>query len=77
MKSATHKAFGRSAVNCRSTRSAGLAAAGSARVVRGLAPPRSAPVSPAARIRRSTVHRATVIPSRFNTRHTLRAPYTS
>ena len=73
--SAVHRRFGAVAVNWRSTRSAGLAAFTSETVVRCLFP-LTTPQSPRSRIKRSTVHRATVTPWRCNWRHTLRAPYT-
>ena len=38
--------------------------------------PRTAPRSPSWPISRSTVHRATLIPSRFKASHTFRGPYT-
>ncbi len=38
--------------------------------------PRTAPCTPRSRISRSTVQRATRIPSRFSCAHTLGAPYT-
>ena len=56
---------GRAAENCRCTRSCGHGAAVSGRVVIARAP-RTTPCRPAMRIRRSTVHRATVIPSRWS-----------
>lgn len=61
--SATHSRFGAGALNWRETRSAGRAAASSVMVVR-LTFPRTAPASPAAFISRSTVQRATTVPSR-------------
>ena len=73
MKSATHRALGRGAWNCRFTLSAGHGVALSLIVVLiGL--PRVAPFSPSCRIRRATVQRATSMPSRFNCRQTLRMP---
>ena len=71
--SETHRWFGRKATNERLTRSGGLGAAGSGVVVRRLAP-RTRPVIPAWRISRSTVHRASVTPSRFSCFQTFRAP---
>ena len=38
--------------------------------------PRTAPDSPSSAISRSTVQRATAMPSRLSASHTLRAPYT-
>src|SRR5579875_2961014 len=75
VKSDTHSAFGRSAWNCRLTRSRGQGAALSLKVVRiGL--PRITPCRPMAFISRSTVQRATAWPSRRSCRQTLRTPYT-
>ena len=54
----------------RLTRSLARSAAGSLIVVR-LTSPRTAPVSPSARISRSTVQRATPMPSRLSWSHTL------
>ena len=71
--SETHSWFGRAATKARLTRSAGLGAVGSGMVVRRLAP-RTSPVIPCMRISRSTVQRATVMPSRFSCFQTLRAP---
>ena len=63
--SATHSRFGAVGPNWRCTRSAGRAAAGSAIVVR-LTLPRTAPVRPSSAISRSTVQRATWMPSRLS-----------
>jgi hypothetical protein len=75
VKSATHNRFGAPAVNWRFTRSGARAASGSGTVVRTFLP-RTAPTKPNSRISRSTRHRPTAIPSRFNTHHTFSAPYT-
>jgi hypothetical protein len=73
--SATQRWLGAVAVKSRSSRSPGRAAASAGMVVRrGL--PRTAPHRFALRINRSTVQRATGMPSRCSCRHTLRAPYT-
>ena len=71
----SHRRSGRSASKLRSTRSAGRAASCSGMVVR-LVSPLTTPFRPSWRMRRSTVQRATPIPSRCSWRHTLRAPYT-
>ena len=71
----SHRRSGRSASKLRSTRSAGRAALSSGMVVR-LVSPLTTPFRPSRRMRRSTVQRATPIPSRCSWRHTLRAPYT-
>ena len=63
MKSETHSWFGRSARNCRLTRSSGHGALLSLIVVRTTLP-RITPRSPSRRISRSTVQRATAVPSR-------------
>lgn len=73
VKSATHKAFGRGAWNCRFTRSSGQDAAFSLTVVRTVLP-RVAPFSPMRRIRRATAQRATSKPSRRSCRQTFRTP---
>ena len=75
VKSATHNRFGAPAVNWRFTRSGARAPSGSDTVVRTFLP-RTAPTRPHARINRSTRHRPTTIPSRFNAHHTFSAPYT-
>ena len=75
VKSATHNRFGACGSNRRSTRSSARRPCWSAMVVR-LTVPRRAPVSPSLRINRSTVHRATAVPSRFIANQTFRAPYT-
>lgn len=67
VKSLTHNAFGRGALNWRFTRSSGQAVAGSGTVVRTFLP-RTTPCSPMARIRRTTVQRATTRPSRASCR---------
>jgi hypothetical protein len=68
-----HSWFGLLAEKFRPTRSAGRPAAWSGVVVRrGL--PRRTPCRPSSPMRRSTVQRATAIPSRCSCRHTLRAP---
>ena len=56
-------------------RSAGRAASSSGMVVRFFSP-LTTPFRPSRRISRSTVHRATSMPSRCSWRHSLRAPYT-
>jgi hypothetical protein len=73
--SAIHNWFGAVARNWRSTRSPGRAATSAGIVVRARRP-RTRPANPAVAINRSTVQRATVMPSRFNCRQILRAPYT-
>jgi hypothetical protein len=73
VKSDTHSWFGRSARNCRLTLSNGHGAFLSLIVVRTTLP-RIAPHSPSRRISRSTVHRATAVPSRASWRQTLSAP---
>ena len=73
MKSATHSRSGAGGLKRRPTRSAGRGAAGSGTVVR-LRLPRRAPARPSWRISRSTVQRATGVPSRFSASHTFRAP---
>src|SRR5512147_2373464 len=73
LKSETHKAFGRGARNWRFTRSSGHGVERSLTVVRtGL--PRTTPASPISPIRRATVQRAIVKPSRSNWRQSLRTP---
>jgi hypothetical protein len=74
--SATHSMSGAVGLKSLDTRSRARSAAGSAIVVR-LTLPRRAPSRPSARIKRSTVHRATGMPSRFSWSHTFRAPYTA
>ena len=76
MKSATHNWFGRVARNCRSTRSAGRAAARSGTVVLQRLP-HTAPRRPRRRISRPTVQRATGTASRLSCFQVLRTPYTS
>ena len=71
--SATYNLFGAAGANRRCTRSSGLAAAGSAMVVR-LTLPLIAPAKPATAINRSTVQRATAMPSRLSCNHTFLAP---
>ena len=73
MKSATHSRSGAAGLNWRRTRSAGRAAAAAGTVVRTRFP-RRAPARPSSRISRSTVHRATGVPSRFSASQTFRAP---
>ena len=73
--SATHSRSGAVGAKLRFTRSRARSAAGSAIVVR-LTFPRTAPASPSAFMSRSTVQRATSMPSRFSWSHTFRAPYT-
>ena len=72
VKSATQVASGRRGVNWRSTRSAGRVAAGSLIVVRRMTPPRRTPCNPSSRISRSTVQRATGMPSRLSVSHLAR-----
>jgi hypothetical protein len=73
VRSATHSWLGLVAEKSRSTRSAGRAAlAAGVVVLRGL--PRRTPCRPSSPISRSTVQRATAMPSRYSCRHTLRAP---
>ena len=74
VKSATHNAFGRSAVNWRLTRSWGREAPRSPSVVLTTRPWRT-PCRPRCRISRSTVQRATSTPSRRSCRQTWSAPY--
>ena len=74
VRSATHSWFGRTAVNCRVTRSGGRAAAVAASVVAANFRPRTAPARPRRRIRRATVQRATACPSRLSCFQTLRTP---
>ena len=74
VKSTTQRALGRSARNWRLTRSAGRAAVLSGRVVTNCLPRRT-PRSLALRINRSTVQRATGMPSRRSCSHTFSAPY--
>src|SRR5690606_16387817 len=73
VKSDTHRALGRSALNCRLTRSSGQGKAGSLTVVL-MDFPRMAPCNPIRLISRSTVQRATSIDSRVSCFQTLRAP---
>ena len=68
-ESAIHNWFGAVARKRRSTRSPGLAETSAGTVVRCLRP-RVRPVSPLAAINRSTVQRATLMPSRLSCRHT-------
>ena len=75
VKSGNHSAFGRGAFgrgawNCRFAQLSGQGAAGLLTVVR-TSRPRMAPCRPICRIRRATVHRATVFPSRPRCRQTL------
>lgn len=62
MKSTTQRRFGRAAVKSRRSRSSGTGFPLAGPVVRTVLPG-PAPVSPSARMRRSTVHRATPGPS--------------
>ena len=62
MKSTTQRRFGRAAVKSRRSRSSGTGFPLAGPVVRTVRPG-PAPVSPSARMRRSTVHRATRGPS--------------
>ena len=71
--SATQSRSGAGGAKLRHTRSRARSAARSGIVVR-LTVPRTAPCSPAARIRRSTVQRATGMPSRLSWSHTFRGP---
>ena len=71
--SATHSRSGAVGANWRPTRSPARWASGSATVV-FLTFPRRAPTRPAVRISRSTVQRATAIPSRLRASQTFRAP---
>jgi hypothetical protein len=78
VKSTTHSRPGASGAKSRFTRSPGLCRDGSGTVVRGFFhPPRRTPRSPSLRISRSTVHRATAMPSRFSWSQTFHAPYRS
>ena len=78
VKSTTHSRSGASGAKSRFTRSAGRSCDGSGTVVRGFFhPPRRTPRSPSWRISRSTVHRATAMPSRLSWSHTFHAPYRS
>ena len=74
--SATQSWLGRDARKARLTRSGARAASSQDSVVTVNARPRVTPRSPAARIKRSTVHRAATMPSRPSWRHTFSAPYT-
>ena len=63
------------AVKSRSSRSDGRGCpAGAGTVVRGFFLLAAAPATPSSPISRSTVQRATCVPSRFSCRHTFRAP---
>src|SRR5574338_275877 len=73
LKSDTHSSLGRRALNTRLTRSSGQGAEASGSVVRTVLP-RRAPSSPKRLINRSTVQRATRMPSRFICSQTLSAP---
>jgi len=72
---ATQRRFGAGAVKSRSSRSAGRASRRPGTVVRGFFRPAATPNRPISRISRSTVHRATPVPSRRSCSHTFRAPY--
>ena len=74
--SATQRRFGAGAVKSRASRSAGRSPVASGTVVRGFFRLAAAPAMPSSLISRSTVHRATSMPSRRSCRHTFRAPYT-
>ncbi len=74
--SATQRRFGAGAVKSRASRSAGRCPPASGTVVRGFFRLADAPAMPSSRISRSTVHRATLMPSRRSCSHTFRAPYT-
>jgi hypothetical protein len=74
VKSATQSRSGPSALKSRSTRSGGRVAAGSGRVVRHGLPRRLAPWIPCARIKRSTVQRATGSAARRSATHMRRDP---
>jgi hypothetical protein len=73
VKSATQVRFGAGGLKLRSTRSAGRGAAVSGAVVRTRRP-RLAPTRPSSLISRSTVQRATGMPSRLSASQVLRAP---
>jgi len=73
VKSETQSWLGRSARNCRLTLSSGQAALLSLMVVRTILP-RLTPCNPTRRISRSTVQRATAVPSRASWRQTFTAP---
>ena len=73
VKSDTHSSLGRLALNSRLTWSSGHGTDVSGVVVRIVLPLR-APCKPMVRISRSTVHRATRMPSRFICSQTLSAP---
>jgi hypothetical protein len=73
VKSETQSWFGRSALNCLLTLSNGHAALLSPMVVRTTLP-RITPLKPRRRINRSTVQRATAVPSRLSCRQTLSTP---
>src|SRR2546421_9815703 len=75
--SATQRRFGAGAVKSRSSRSDGLSCPGPAgTVVRGLFLLAATPAIPSPPISRSTVHPATSIPPRPNSRPTFPAPQT-
>ncbi len=74
VKSATCNCPGRSAVKCRLTRSGARLCPGSGIVVRTVRA-RVTPRHPWARISRSTVHFATVMPCRFRCSHIFTLPY--
>lgn len=75
VRSANHNRFGAVAVKSRSTRSAGRSASPSGMVVRTQDRPLRTPDRPMWRIRRSTVQRATPIPSTtLRWSHILSAP---
>ena len=74
--SATQRRFGAGAVKSRRSRSAGRWLSVPGTVVRGRLRLAQAPAIPSSRISRSTVHRATPVPSRRSCSQTFRAPYT-
>ncbi len=76
VRSATHTRFGAGARNRRSTRSAGRSRRSSPSVVRTQIRPRRQPWRPMSAMSRSTVQRATRVPSLFSWSQILSAPYT-
>ena len=74
--SATHRRFGAAAWKCRSSRSDGRSAGSPGNVAGGRFRLLPAPRIPISRISRSTVNRATGMPSAFSSSHTFRAPST-
>ena len=75
--SATHSRFGAGAANWRSTRSAGRSKSWFESVVTVQVLPRRLPTKPMSRINRSTVQRATRMPSALSWAQILAAPYTN